>query len=171
MRGFLGVLLDLDLSLQFPFLRVEIARGTALGKAELLQIGRLPELAARDRILLVGDAAGLADPVTAEGISAAWASGELAGQALLDAELRSPDAEAAYQQLIDATLAPEQRAAAHLARLLYRYPRARSWVLKRAGAKLVDVVADVFTGHRTYRSLVARPASYLSLGRSLLGPG
>ena len=38
---------------------------------------------ARERMLLVGDAAGLADPVTAEGISLAVRSGGLAADAII----------------------------------------------------------------------------------------
>ena len=42
---------------------------------------------ARGRILLVGDAAGLVDPVTAEGITHALLSGQMAAQAILESSL------------------------------------------------------------------------------------
>src|SRR5207249_746147 len=51
---------------------------------------------ARERMLLVGDAAGLADPVTAEGISPAARSGGLAADAIIASELDPPRARAGY---------------------------------------------------------------------------
>src|SRR3989442_11385726 len=50
---------------------------------------------ARERMLLVGDAAGLADPVTAEGISPAARSGGLPAPALIPSETGSPPPPAA----------------------------------------------------------------------------
>src|SRR4029077_6064907 len=51
---------------------------------------------ARERMLLVGDAAGFADPVTAEGISFATQSGKLAADAIVASELDPPRARAGY---------------------------------------------------------------------------
>src|SRR5262249_20668375 len=52
--------------------------------------------AARGRVLLAGDAAGLADPLTGEGISLAILSGRLAAESLLTARLDPREAARTY---------------------------------------------------------------------------
>lgn len=112
---------------------------------------------ARDRVYLTGDAAGFADPVTAEGISFSWRSGELAADALLSNGLTTgPDdsPEDTYERLIAQHLLPELSASRHLAKLLYR-PRMRTWAFRRFGHRLTETLADVFVGDRTYASLLS----------------
>ncbi len=108
---------------------------------------------ARQRMLLVGDAAGLADPVTAEGISLAARSGELAADAIVASQLDPPRVRAAYRAALRPMLA-ELRVARMLARLLYEHPRARCWMFRRVGQRLVEAITDVFMGARTYRGSV-----------------
>jgi len=85
---------------------------------------------ARERMLLVGDAAGLADPVTAEGISLAALSGRLAADAIIASQLDPRHARAGYDAALRPMLA-ELRVARTLARLLYEYPHARRWMFRR----------------------------------------
>ena len=54
------------------------------------------------RVLLAGDAAGLANPVTGAGIAAAVLSGTLAGELAAEAVRGSPGALAAYEEELDA---------------------------------------------------------------------
>src|SRR5205085_10981991 len=72
-----------------------VGLGTNLGcetKGYLIPV-RPRKVLARERVLLVGDAAGLADPLTAEGISIAAHSAELAARALLDTRFAAGVAE------------------------------------------------------------------------------
>ena len=110
---------------------------------------------ARGRVLLTGDAAGLADPLTAEGISLAARSGRLAAEAIHGAwgTGAPPDPRrvgAAYAALLEPMLA-DLRVGRWLARLLYDHPRARAWIFRRIGQRLVEASTDVFLGGRTYR--------------------
>src|SRR2546426_9242279 len=107
-------------------------------------------LLARERMLLVGDAAGFADPVTAEGISFAAQSGKLAADAIVASELDPPRARARYHKALRPMLA-ELRVARMLARLLYEHPRPRRWVFRRVGQRLVEALTHVFMGARTSR--------------------
>ena len=118
---------------------------------------------ARPRVLLVGDAAGLADPVTAEGISNAWRSGELAAQAICRGALKSPHCEALYEKMVAEELLPELQAAARLAKLLYGSPRLRTLAFRFYGQRLIDAVADIFAGTKTYHELLYDPRSYIEL--------
>src|SRR2546428_4466250 len=107
---------------------------------------------ARERMLLVGDAAGFADPVTAEGISFAAQSGKLAADAIVASELDPPRARAAYHAALRPMLA-ELRVARMLARLLYEHPRPRRWVFRRAGQRpLAGPTAGFFGAGRDPRA-------------------
>lgn len=117
---------------------------------------------ARDRVLLAGDAAGLADPVTAEGISHAARSGWLAAEAIAGAGPDPRTVRAAYAAGLK-PLAAELRVARALARLLYDHPRARTWIFRRVGQRLVEAITDVFMGARTYRGSLAGLAAALAL--------
>ncbi len=110
---------------------------------------------ARGRVLLTGDAAGLADPLTAEGISLAARSGRLAAEAIDGAWEAGPSPDprrvgAAYSGLLRPMLS-DLRVGRWLARLLYDHPRARAWIFRQIGQRLVDAITEVFLGGRTYR--------------------
>jgi geranylgeranyl reductase family protein len=118
---------------------------------------------ARGRALLVGDAAGLVDPVTAEGISHAILSGQLAATALIESRLDANKVSSVYQSLLEKHILSELRAARFLARVLYHYPRIRNGAFRLNGQKLCDFVARVVAGEGSYCDAIKRPSSYLKL--------
>jgi geranylgeranyl reductase family protein len=121
------------------------------------------EKLARGRLLLAGDAAGLVDPVTGEGISYAILSGQLAATALLEADLDVSQVSGRYDSLMRDKILGELKAARFLANFLYNYPRFRDWVFRRGGRKLTEFVADVALGDRSYSGALREPASYLKM--------
>jgi geranylgeranyl reductase family protein len=104
----------------------------------------------RERMLLVGDAAGLADPLTGEGISNAVISGRLASEALVAGALHPDRVMAHYQERIDRMILRELRAARPLARLLYGAPGLAAPLFKHHGARITERVVDIFMGERGY---------------------
>jgi geranylgeranyl reductase family protein len=118
---------------------------------------------ARGRILLTGDAAGLVDPVTAEGITHAIRSGQIAAQTLVDCAFNAASAAGDYQSRIQNALLGELKAARLLARLLYDYPRLRNWAFRKHGQALSELVADVVLGQRTLRDAACTLGNYLKL--------
>jgi geranylgeranyl reductase family protein len=68
----------------------------------------------RGRVLLAGDAAGLLEPWTREGISFAVRSGSAAGRAAASGALGGRDALPTYERWVAAALAPEMAAGAEL---------------------------------------------------------
>ncbi|MDI6632331.1 MAG: geranylgeranyl reductase family protein [Thermoanaerobacteraceae bacterium] len=74
----------------------------------------------RGRIMLIGDAAGLVDPLTGEGLYAAFKLAELAAQAVVEA---GPGRLAGqrYNQLVKESLLREYHFARRLANLFYRF--------------------------------------------------
>jgi geranylgeranyl reductase family protein len=111
---------------------------------------------ARDRVLLAGDAAGLADPVTCEGISHAVLSGRLAAAAVAEGFDDPIAVESLYGQRVAAEILGDLRVARGLARLLYGFPRLRRLVFRVAGRRLSEAVADVVSGRRGYADLLTR---------------
>ena len=117
----------------------------------------------KHRVLLVGDAAGFADPVTGEGISFALHSGQSAAQSLIEGNLDEQAVHAKYTRSLAKSLMPELRAGRLFARLLYDFPRLRSWAFVQQGQRLCEAVTDVMAGTRTYRDLALKPKTLLSL--------
>lgn len=111
----------------------------------------------RGPIVLAGDAAGLADPLTGEGISYALASGRRAGRAVLDALAGQPEALPRYERFITRTLCGDLRYARWFAALAYRYPAPLLEALA-AHEGLRMVAASAIGGALPYRTLVARLA-------------
>ena len=107
---------------------------------------------ARGRVLLAGDAAGFADPVTAEGITYAIRSGQAAADAVAN-DLNEPtQVEMAYNEFA-AGIAEEHRIARRLAACLYNFPRARELAFHWKGKSLVKAMTRLVTGEATYRTL------------------
>ena len=85
---------------------------------------------ARGRILLVGDAAGLCDPLTGEGIRNALLSAKLAADAISEALGREDSDLRGYDAAIQRTILPELRAAMMLLHLVFRLERTAFAVLR-----------------------------------------
>ena len=94
--------------------------------------------AARDRVLLVGDAAGLVDPLSGDGIFEAFVSARLAADAVL-AE-RPEGYEAALSAALDRHAATSWTAK----RAADRFPRACFWAVRAPG--VFDAIAGLLRG-------------------------
>ncbi len=121
---------------------------------------------AKGRVLLTGDAAGLADPVTGEGITYAIRSGQLAAKALLDADLRKEDVGRLYDAALASEVLSELRLGRKLARLTYSHPSICRHLFRWQGQRLCEAMTQVLMGDTTYAELLRTPAHYLKLLRS-----
>jgi geranylgeranyl reductase family protein len=86
---------------------------------------------AGERALLVGDAAGLIDPVSGDGMYECFVSSRLAAAAIFDLLAGRTASLEPYASAVDAELASLHRASWQLKRALDRWPRA-SWRLARS---------------------------------------
>ena len=82
------------------------------------------------RALLVGDAAGLIDPVSGDGMYECFVSSKLAAAAVLDLLAGRATSLEPYERAVDAALMPLHNASWKLKRALDRWPRA-SWRIAR----------------------------------------
>jgi len=85
---------------------------------------------AAQRALLVGDAAGLIDPVSGDGMYECFFSSQLAADAILELLGGGASSLEQYESAVDAALGPLHRASWKLKQALDRWPRA-SWRVAR----------------------------------------
>jgi geranylgeranyl reductase family protein len=112
--------------------RLAQVHGVDPAALESVQGHRLPmrELgapAASGRVLLVGDAAGLVDPLSGDGIYEAFVSAELAASAILDARPET------YEAALSAALDHHAGSSWKAKRVADRYPGACLWALRAPG--------------------------------------
>jgi len=115
--------------------RVCEAHGLQIGQLEAVRGHRLPlrrpgVRIASERALLVGDAAGLVDPVSGDGMYECFVSSRHAAAAILDVLAGRASTLEPYEAAVDASLAPLHRASWKLKQALDRWPRT-SWQLAR----------------------------------------
>jgi geranylgeranyl reductase family protein len=122
-------------------------------------------------VLLVGDAAGLVDEFTAEGIFYAIRSGQIAARFLQRALAGGHTWLGTYEHAIDRELMPELRAARTIARLFYGTLRHAPWAMLQLSAR-IDYLWRAFfrvqRGESTYdrelrRARLVKPLARLAL--------
>ena len=117
-----------------------------------LPMRRLGAPAARGRVLLVGDAAGLVDPLSGDGIYEAFVSARLAADAILAGR---PEG---YERALSASLDRHAGASWKAKRAADRFPRACLWAVRAPG--VFDAVAGLLRGdlaHPSEARRLARP--------------
>ena len=125
---------------------------------------------AANRILLTGDAAALADPVTAEGITSAILSGQLASEAIVQGNLNNKIISSLYNQKIEENFYSELNAGLFLSKVFYNYDGLRTFLMKRYGVKFCEVIADIISGKRKYSNLIKDPFNYFKLVKYYFNP-
>jgi geranylgeranyl reductase family protein len=123
----------------------------------------------KDRIWLIGDAAGLAESVFGEGIYFAFRSAGLAAQALL----RDDGRPNTYSTLVRRALLPELRASRWIGSMLFRFQR---FAFRRlvANPRVNGYFAGLISGDVGYRECMLRTATSLPhwlFHRATLQPG
>ena len=104
----------------------------------------------KKNVLLVGDAAGFADPITAEGISNAILTGIMAAESIIEGGLDAKKTERIYQNKLNTHLIPELRTGIFLSKLFYENEKARHFLMKLYGERFCEAMTDVFMGERSY---------------------
>lgn len=104
----------------------------------------------KNNVFLIGDAAGFADPVTAEGISNAILSGKLAAEAIIESQLNQEKAADLYFEKLSECILPEIKTGLWLSKFFYEQRKIRNLLLKKYGQRFSEAMADVFMGDRTY---------------------
>jgi geranylgeranyl reductase family protein len=120
--------------------------------------------------LVVGDATGMVDPITGEGIYYALRTARLAADALR-AHLESRAALTAYNAALQRTVGRELRYAARLADALYRLPWLSYPLLTRFGDRIGGKLMEVYEGALGYPALFRYVVGLRGLRHLLARPG
>ena len=104
----------------------------------------------RNNVFLIGDAAGFADPITAEGISNSLWSGKLAAEAISESGLTPYKAGEIYQQKLEEDMLPEINTSQTAAKWFYSFRIIRNMLLKRYGDFAMSLMTDLYLGDKSY---------------------
>ena len=104
----------------------------------------------KNNVFLIGDAAGFADPITAEGISNAILSGKYVAEALIESDLNSEKANQLYTEKLNIKLLPELHSGVELAKYFYTKNLLRKLLLKKYGQHFGDLMVDIFAGDKPF---------------------
>lgn len=115
------------------------------------------------RTAFVGDAAGLVDPLSGEGIGNAIRSGQLAADAALDLIAGTSTDFSSYQSAIEAEIEPELRVARQLQALFHQSPWPYVQLLRRSD-RFWTAFCRIVRGESTYTSFQSR----LGLAKALV---
>ena len=107
------------------------------------------------RTAFVGDAAGLVDPLSGEGIGNAIRSGQLASDAALDLIAGTSTDFSSYQSAIEAEIEPELRVARQLQALFHQSPWPYVQLLRRSD-RFWTAFCRIVRGESTYTSFQSR---------------
>jgi len=108
-----------------------------------------------EKFALLGDAAGLADPLTGEGIYNAILSAQLCAPALVNSLRDNRDDLQFYQQSIDRIILPELLIAQKVATLLTRFPRLIFTLLTR-NERIWKNTCKLMRGETNYTAIIEK---------------
>ena len=106
---------------------------------------------AQGRVLLAGDAAGLVDPFTGEGIYYALASGKIAGEMVGDVQAKI--VASSYESRIEKELGRELGHALFFSKIMHRHPRLFLRILARE-EQVLERYLEVGAGRMSYRDFM-----------------
>ena len=107
----------------------------------------------RGRVLLVGDAAGLAEPICAEGITNSLRSGMLAAKAILEGGIDPEKVVSNYLGEMERSLFRELKIAGQHALLMYGNPLLRNLLFRVKGESFCNRLIDVMMGETSFEDM------------------
>ena len=112
--------------------------------------------------LLTGDALGVADPITLEGIAPAMLTGKLAAEAVLSAS-SSEQACKIYSQKVKNEIYKELKYAKIVSKIIYEHPHLRKFLMKNYGSRLAEKMAQVILHETKYSDEFRNKNNYWKL--------
>lgn len=110
----------------------------------------------KQNVFLIGDAAGFADPITAEGISNAILSGKYVAEAIIESNLDKGLAEIKYLEKLNIKLLKELQSGVTLSKFFYKNNPIRNYILKKEGQRFSDMMVDILHGDRSFPTNVSQ---------------
>jgi len=121
----------------------------------------------QDKALLLGDAAGLTDPLTGEGIYNAIQSAQLAAPVIENSLLRGKSGLTDYQQIVDRKIMSELMIARKLSKLFVRFPRLAFGRLNRNDGAW-KAISNLMLGEIDYAAVKGKAGGFRGILNRLL---
>ena len=121
----------------------------------------------QDKALLLGDAAGLTDPLTGEGIYNAIRSAQLAAPVIEKCLTRGKAGLQDYQQIVEKKIVSELRTARKLSRFFVRFPRLAFGMLDRSDG-VWSTICNLMVGEIDYATVKERAGGLKGIFNRLL---
>ena len=109
----------------------------------------------KNNVFLIGDAAGFAEPITAEGISNAVLSGKYVAEALVESNLDLNLASEKYLEKLNIKLLPELKSGGLLSKFFYHNNPVRNYLLNKYGQYFNNIMVDILHGDRPFPTNVS----------------
>ena len=109
----------------------------------------------KNNVFLIGDAAGFAEPITAEGISNAILSGKYVAEALIESNLVLNLASEKYLEKLNIKLLPELKSGGLLSKFFYHNNPVRNYLLNKYGQYFNNIMVDILHGDRPFPTNVS----------------
>lgn len=109
----------------------------------------------KNNVFLIGDAAGFAEPITAEGISNAILSGKYVAEAIIESNLDTDLAEKKYLEKLNVKLLPELKSGVILSKFFYHKNPIRNFILNKYGQHFNNIMVDILHGERPFPTNVS----------------
>lgn len=110
----------------------------------------------KKNVFLIGDAAGFAEPITAEGISNAILSGKYVAEALIESDLNLEIASELYLKKLKIKLLPELKSGVFLSKFFYHNNPIRNYILDKYGQYFNNMMVDILHGDRPFPTNVRK---------------
>lgn len=104
----------------------------------------------KNNVFLIGDAAGFAEPITAEGISNAILSGKYVAESLIESKLNGGLAKNIYEEKLQIKLLPELKSGLLLSKIFYNNNPIRNYILNNYGQQFSNIMVDILHGDRAF---------------------
>jgi len=134
--------------------RLEIQSAPPLKlRGAMIPVKPRPGAPAKGRILLVGDAAGLAEPICAEGITNALRSGLFAAKAIMEGGMDPDRTASIYLAEMKRTVFRELEIAGQHARVMYGNALLRNMLFRVKGESFCNRLIDVMMGEKGFEEM------------------
>jgi geranylgeranyl reductase family protein len=122
-------------------------------RGAMIPVKPRPGAPAKGRVLLVGDAAGLAEPVCAEGITNALRSGLFAAKAIMEGGMDPEKVVSNYLGEMERSVFRELEIAGQHARVMYGNPLLRNMLFRVKGESFCNRLIDVMMGETGFEEM------------------
>lgn len=117
----------------------------------------------KGNVLITGDALGIADPVTLEGISLAILTGKLAAEAVILSRRKGTPPCKIYKREVELQVYEELKYARLISNAIFGSAHIRTFLMRHYGLQLANKMTGIITASTKYSDEFTKPSNFLKL--------